>query len=131
MAISSHGTTFAFSGIVGLTGSVVSISVEESQPEIVDMTRRDDLVGVKRLMLSGAITTPPRVSIEYLRSADNLTYQPLANTPAGAYGLLSIGHGPSGTIITRYACVETSSTEMAVGDFIRGKLSFIIDTTIT
>ena len=130
MAISSHGTTFSFSGIVGLTGSVVSISVEEAQPEIVDMTRQGDRAGVKRLMLSGDITTPPKVSIEYLRSADNLYYQPLTDTPAGAYGLLSIGHGPSGAVVSRYACVETSSTEMAVGDLVRGRLSFIIDTTI-
>ena len=131
MAISSHGTTFAFSGIVGLTGSVVSISVEEAQPEIVDMTQQGDPAGVKRLMLSGDITTPPKVSIEYFRSADNLYYQPLTSTPAGAYGLLSIGHGPSGTVVSRYACVETSSTEMAVGDLVRGRLSFIIDTSIT
>jgi hypothetical protein len=131
VAISSHGTTFAFSGIVGLTGSVVSISVEEAQPELVDMTARGDTLGIKRLMLTGDITAPPRVSIEYFRSKDNLYDRPLANTPSGAYGILSIGHGPSATNVSRYACVESASTEMAVGDFIRGKLTFVVDTTIS
>ncbi len=131
MAISSHGTTFAFSGIAGLTGSVLSISVEESQAELVDMTARGDILGVKRLMLTGDIKTPPRVSIEYLRSADNLYVQPLMNTPAGAYGLLTIAHGPSVSTVARFACVESASTELAVGDFVRGKLTFVVDTTIS
>ena len=131
MAISSHGTTFTFSGILGLNGSVVSISVEEAQPEIVDMTARGDSLAVRRLMVTGDITAPPKVSIDYMRSPDNLGNYPVANTPVGQYGLLSIGHVEGGFSLSRYACVESASTEMAVGDFIRGKLTFVVDTTIS
>jgi hypothetical protein len=131
VAISSHGTTFAFSGIAGLTGSVLSISVEEAQPEIVDMTAVTDDIAVRRLMTTGDIVTPPKVSIEYLRSADNLYVHPLMNTPAGAYGLLTIAHGPSVSTVARFACVESASTELAVGDLVRGKLTFVVDTTIS
>jgi hypothetical protein len=130
VAISSHGTTFAFSGIAGLTGSVLSISVEEAQPEIVDMTAVTDDIAVRKFMTTGDITSPPKVSIDYMRSQANLINYPMANAPVGQYGLLSVGHIDGGIFMSRYACVESASTEMAVGDFIRGKLTFVVDTTI-
>ena len=130
MAISSQGATFAFSGISGLAGSVLSISIEEAQPEIVDMTTTEDPAGVRRLVRTGDIKTPPKVSIVYLRSSENLDFHPPASLMDVQPGLLSIGHA-SGFAIQRNAFVESASTEMAVGEFIRGRVTFIIDTSVT
>jgi hypothetical protein len=127
VAISSHGTTFSFSGITGLAGSVVSISVEEAQGEVVDMTSSTDYIGTRRLVSTGDITTPPKVSIEYFRSAENMTVHPPTYMSGIPDGILSIGHGGSGVGVSRQASVESASTEMAVGDFVRGKITFVIN----
>ncbi len=120
MAISSHGTTFSFSGF---SANVTSISIEEAQSEVVDMTAIADPVGYRRLVATGAILTAPKVSIEFIRTA---------TTPAplfmqGATGTLSIS-SPS-INITKLAAVESLTHEMAVGDVIRGQASFLINLT--
>lgn len=126
MAISSHGTTFAFvTASATFAGRVTSISIEEAQPEIVDMTDVGDLVARKRMMATGDVLTPPKVSIDYMRQAGDLTMFPvLLASESNLEGQLTIA-SPSFTV-SEQAVLDSASTEMAVGDVIRGKMSFTI-----
>ena len=124
MAISSQGPTFTFTGIGGIGGSVTSISIEEAQPEIVDLTGVSDGIGTRRRVWTGDITSPAKVSIEYLRSAVDLAaFEPLSAT--GASGSLTISC-PAFTVGV-VASVESASTEISVGDAVRGRMTFIVD----
>lgn len=126
MAISSHGATFTFSGISGLDGNVTSISVEEARPEVVDMTTVSDDIGIRRVVTTGDVLSPPKVSIEYFRTGGNLAAaEPLSFT--GSTGVIVIGH--SSFTVAAKAAVESMSTEMAVGGLVKGRISFIIDKT--
>ena len=120
MAISSQGTTFSFSG---LTALITSIQIEEGQGEVVDMTSISDPIGKKRMMATGDIAVPPKVAVDYIRLSS--TFAPLTMT--GRSGSLTISH--PAVSISCPASIESSSTEMAVGDFLRGKLVFLLDQT--
>jgi hypothetical protein len=119
MAISSQGTTFTFAGF---QAHFTSISVEEPQAEIVDMTAGfTDPLRVRRMVATGDIIAPGRVRVDYIR---------LSNTPAplaiaGLSGQLSIAH--ANISVTRQAVLESATSEMAVGEFLRGSLNFVID----
>lgn len=135
MAISSHGTTFTFStGLGNLSAKVLSISVEEAQPEIVDMTGVGDALGTRRLIATGDITSPAKVQIDYMReSADLLLLPPGAVADQfvstfGPHGTLAIGHGSFS--VSRDAVIENATTEMAVGNVIRGKITFVINNSL-
>lgn len=131
MAISSQGTTFAFAVSAGtFYGKVLSISIEEAQPEIVDMTAVNDPLTVKKIVATGDILSPAKVSIEYLRGAADLALavplETVASMATGsAAGTLSIGH-PAFSV-SKQAVLESASTEMAVGDGIRGRMTFAIN----
>lgn len=121
MAISSQGTTFVFPGF---TAHYTSISVEEPQAEIVDMTSITDPAGKRRMMPTGDVTQPGRVRVDYIR---------LAGTPAplnisGATGVLTISH--ANVTVSRKAIIESGSSEMAVGQYLRGSLTFVIDDSL-
>jgi hypothetical protein len=131
VAISSQGTTFAFAASAGtFYAKVLSISIEEAQPEIVDMTAVDDPLTVKKIVATGDILSPAKVSIEYLRGTADLALAAPATTIAtmassGAVGTLSIAH-PAFSV-TEQAVLESASTEMSVGDGIRGRMTFAIN----
>lgn len=118
MAISSQGTTFAFPGF---TAHYTSISVEEPQAEVVDMTAIDDPVGVRRMVGTGDISSPGRVRVDYIRLAGT----PAPLTISGISGNLSISH--DNISVTKKAVLESATSEIAVGSFIRGTLNFVID----
>ena len=129
MPISSQGTTFSFPGIIGL---FTSISVEEPEMEVVDMTAWDDAFvagrGSKRLIATGDMKSPGKITVDYLRDHSSTT--PLEMR--GAYGdlILSIPDGPGGPVnILRKAYLESATTEIATGDVIRGRITFLIDHT--
>lgn len=117
MAISSHGTTFSFSGFSAL---ITSVSIEDGQAEVVDMTAIADPVGHKRLVATGALLTPPKVSIEFLRT----TQTPVALGTSGRTGTLTI-NGP-GISVTKPAALDSITHEMAVGEIVRGQATFQI-----
>lgn len=128
MAISSQGTTFTFPGF---TAHYTSISVEEPQAEIVDMTSFGDAVGTKKMVPTGDITSPGRIRVDYIRLAG--TTAPLAMTGktginAGEAVTLSFSHSTASNFTTK-GVLESASSEIAVGEFIRGSLSFVIDNT--
>lgn len=118
MAISSQGTTFTFPGF---TAHYTSISVEEPQAEVVDMTSFTDPVGVKRMVGTGDITSPGRVRVDYIRLAG--TPAPLAIS--GLSGSLSIAH--ANISVNKKAVLESATSEISVGQFLRGTLNFVID----
>jgi hypothetical protein len=138
MAISSHGTTFTFTTPLGpFTAKVLSISVEEAQPELVDMTAIGDAMSVRRIVATGDVTSPSKVQIDYLRQTTDLTLLPpgqsaeLFSSSLGPQGLLQIAHTAGGISVSKNAAVESASTEMAVGDAVRGKITFVIDNSTT
>lgn len=125
MAISSQGITFSFSGAaLSISGGVTSISIEEAQPEIVDMTTATDPVGARNMVFTGDVLTPPKVSIDYFRTGNDLAGFAPAES-AGDYGVILISH--AAFTVARNAIIESASTELAVGDAIRGKITFIIN----
>ena len=128
MAISSHGTTFSFSADQDfVSGRVTSISIEEAQPEVVDMTDIGDPLGGRRIMATGDVLSPAKVTIEFMRTAFDLGNFPpgyTTDTQGGLEGYLLISC-PSFTI-NQPAVLDSASTDMAVGDVIRGKMSFTI-----
>lgn len=129
MPISSQGTTFSFPGISGL---FTSISVEEPEMEVVDMTTWDDAFvagrGRKRLVATGDMKSPGKITVDYLRESGSTT--PLEMR--GAYGnlLLQMPNGSGGTLtVFKKAYLESATTEIATGDVIRGRITFMIDHT--
>lgn len=131
MAISSHGTTFAFSSERDfMSGRVTSISIEEAQPEVVDMTDIGDPLGGRRIMATGDVLSPAKVTIEFMRTAFDLGNFPpgvITDTRERVEGYLLISC-PSFTL-NQQAVLESASTDLAVGDVIRGKMSFTISRT--
>jgi hypothetical protein len=122
MAISSQGTTFTFAGF---QAHFTSISVEEPQAEIVDMTSgvgtAIDPLRVRRMVATGDIISPARVQVDYIR----LSGTPAPMAISGLSGQLSIAH--ANISVTRQAILESATSEMAVGEFLRGSLNFVID----
>jgi hypothetical protein len=119
MAISSQGATFTFPGI---TAHYTSISVEEPEAEVVDVTKIDAPLSIKRhMMATGDYTSPGSVSVDYIRLAG--TAAPMTLT--GLEGQLSISH--ANISVSKKAVLQSATSEMAVGDFLRGTLTFVID----
>lgn len=128
MAISSHGTTFTFSSDADfVSGKVTSISIEEAQPEVVDMTDIGDPLGGRRIMATGDVLSPAKVTIEFMRTAFDLANFPpglTTDTRDRVEGYLYIAR--PGFSINQWAVLDSASTDLAVGDVIRGKMSFTI-----
>ena len=129
MAISSHGTTFSFSADQDfVSGQVTSISIEEAQPEVVDMTDIGDPLGGRRIMATGDVLSPAKVTIEFMRTLSDLGNFPpgyTTDTFGAVEGTLVIGKAPS-LLLSQQAVLDSASTDLAVGDVIRGKMSFTI-----
>jgi hypothetical protein len=129
VAIPSHGTTFSFSADQDfVSGQVTSISIEEAQPEVVDMTAIDDPLGGRRIMATGDVLSPAKVTIEFMRTVSDLGgFSPgyTTDTFGAVEGTLVISKSP-GFILSQQAVLDSASTDLAVGDVIRGKMSFTI-----
>ncbi len=131
MAISSQGTTFAFQDVGGtFTAKVLSISVEEATPEIVDMTQVGDPLGGRKMVATGDILSPAKVTIEYLRDSTELAratpLSPLGAGLAGQVGTLTIANSAA-FVVQSEAVLESAGTELAVGDAIRGRMTFVMN----
>jgi hypothetical protein len=119
MAISSQGTTFTFPGI---TAHYTSISVEEPEAEVVDITGVADPLSVRRRMVAtGDFTSPGSVRVDYIR----LAATPAPMTISGLSGQLTISH--ANLSVSKQAILQSASSEMAVGDFLRGSMTFVIN----
>jgi hypothetical protein len=121
MALTSQGLTFTFSGFVA---RYTSISVEEPQAEVVDMTSFDGPIKKRRMVETGDVTQPGRIRVDYMRLAG--TAAPL--TVTGLRGQLVIAH--QNISVSKQAILQTASSEMAVGDIIRGTVEFVIDESL-
>ena len=128
MAISSLGTTFTFPGF---TAHYTSISVEEPQAEVVDMTSVRDAIGKRKMVPTGDISSPGRIRVDYIRRPTTTT--PLAmvganGINAGNAVVLTFAHATAGSF-TAKAILESASNEVASGDLMRGSLSFVVDSS--
>jgi hypothetical protein len=122
MPISSQGATFTFPGI---QATYTSIRVDEAEPEIVDMTSVTDPIGIRRFVNTGDMKSPAKVAVDYIREGGPSPLQ-----MAGAYGILTIRlPGRIGTIVQIGAIIESATTEISVGDLVRGQITFMIDHT--
>lgn len=131
MAISSQGTTFAFQDAGGtFSAKVLSISVEEATPEIVDMTQVGDPLGGRKMVATGDILSPAKVTIEYLRDSTEIARAtPLMTfngSGGGQVGTLTIAN-TSAFVVQSEAVLESAGTELAVGDAIRGRMTFVMN----
>jgi len=120
MAISSQGATFTFPGF---TAQYTSISVQEAEAEVVDMTAVGDPIGKRRMVGTGDITSPATVRVDYIR----LSGTPAPMAISGLSGQLVISHANMSA--SKKAVLQSATSEMAVGQFLRGTLSFVIDNT--
>jgi len=128
MAISSLGTTFTFPGF---TAHYTSISVEEPEAEVVDMTKAGDPLGKRRMVPTGDVTSPARIRVDYIRLAN--TAKPMALTGVGGVNggqavVLSFSHSTAGNFTTK-GILQSASSEFASGDLMRGSLTFVIDSS--
>ncbi len=128
MAISSQGTTFTFPGF---TAHYTSISVEEAEAEVVDMTGAVAPLGKRRMVPTGDVISPARVRVDYIRLANTAT--PMALTGIGGVNggqavLLSFSHATAGNF-TAKGILQSASHEVASGDLMRGSLTFVIDSS--
>jgi hypothetical protein len=118
MAISSQGMTFTFPGF---SAHYTSISVEEPEAEVVDMTKIDDPIKTRRMVATGDVTSPATVRVDYIRLAGTLA--PL--TISGRSGQLVISH--PNVSVSKKAVLQSATSEISVGDLLRGSLNFVID----
>jgi hypothetical protein len=121
MALTSQGLTFTFPGF---SAHYTSISVEEPQAEVVDMTSFDGPIKKRRMVETGDVTQPGRIRVDYMRLAG--TAAPL--TVTGLRGQLVIAH--QNISVSKQAILQTASSEMAVGDIVRGTVEFVIDESL-
>jgi hypothetical protein len=131
VAISSQGTTFAFQDAGGtFTAKVLSISVEEATPEIVDMTQVGDPLGGRKMVATGDILSPAKVTIEYLRDSTEIARATPLSTfgagLAGQVGTLTIANSAA-FVVQSEAVLESAGTELAAGDFMRGRMTFVMN----
>ena len=121
MALTSQGLTFTFPGF---SAHYTSISVEEPEAEVVDMTGIADPIKKRRMIETGDVTRPGRIRVDYMRLAG--TAAPLSLT--ALRGQLVISH--QNISVSRQAILQSASSEMAVGDIIRGTVEFVIDESL-
>jgi hypothetical protein len=128
MAISSLGTTFTFPGF---TAHYTSISVEEPEAEVVDMTSIDTPLGQKRMVPTRDVSSPARMRVDYVRLQG--TPKPMAIT--GAQGVnggqavsIVFSHATAGSFTVK-GVLQSASSEFASGDLMRGSLTFVIDSS--
>ena len=123
MGFSAQGATFTYSGTlpfggsVSFVGSIVGISVESPQAEVVDMTKVGDPVGYSVQAPTGA-WTGGSVSVDYLKRDG-------AGDPSSlvrSYGTLTFS-SPKHSISKTVVC-ESASEEARVGDLVRGTINF-------
>lgn len=125
MGITAQGATFTytgtlpFGGSVSFTGSVVGISVESPEAEIVDMTAYDAPVGNSVQAPTGA-WAGGAIQVDYLKVAGGGDPQQLVRS----YGSLSFAS--QNHSITRNVACRSASEEARFGDLVRGTLNFVL-----
>jgi hypothetical protein len=97
MALTSQGLTFTFPGF---SAHYTSISVEEPEAEVVDMTGIADPIKKRRMIETGDVTQPGRIRVDYMRLAG--TAAPLSLT--ALRGQLVISHQNISVSRSRRSC---------------------------
>lgn len=114
MAVSlAQNSTFSFGGA---TFTVTSVTVDGPTPEIVNMTAKDDAVGIMRMVPTGAYTSPGRIAIEAFGFSD----------PKNLIGTVgsAVFTTPQGSI-TRNAVCDSANVDAQVGQVLRVRVTLM------
>jgi hypothetical protein len=115
----ANRSQFAFNGT---TYAATAVTVEAPQPEIVDMTSADAALGGRRIVATGDILSPGRVSVEALGYADPRVLVGVAGNATFTT--------PAGSITARAVC-ESAAVEGRVADLLRVRFSLVMTTATT
>jgi hypothetical protein len=107
----ANRSQFSFNGT---TYAATSVSVEAPQPEIVDMTSLGSPLGDPRMVPTGDVTAPGRISVEAFGFAN----------PASLVGTIGLATftTPLGSVSKRAIC-DSASVEGQVADLLRVRFS--------
>lgn len=125
MGVIAQGATFTYTGTlpaggsVSFVGSVVGLSVETPQAEVVDMTAIDAPANVSMLVPTGS-WRGGMIQVDYLKVAGGGDPQQLVRS----YGSLSFAS--QNHSVSRNVACESASEEARAGDLVRGTLKFVL-----
>jgi hypothetical protein len=120
MAATGHGATFVFAGSLGtISGRVTRLSVETPAAEVVDMTGVLDSPTLTVLVPTGS-WRGGSVSVDFVGDATIGDVQ-LYVRSVGSLTFRSPGHS-----VARQVILESASSQVAVGDVVRGSLKFLM-----
>lgn len=120
MAATGHGATFIFAGSLGIiSGRVTRLSVETPAAEVVDMTGVLDDPGLMVLVPTGS-WRGGSVSVDYVADASVGDIQ-LYVRSVGRLTFSSPGH-----TVARQVLLESASSQVSVGDVVRGSMKFLM-----
>ena len=114
--VTAQGATFTFSGVMAI---VTHLSIMTPKAEIVDMTGINDPAGATVMVPTGS-NSPGSVTVGYLYAAGGVDPQ----TAVGVQGPLVFGS--PGYSVSRNVILESASTEVGLGDVVRGSLNFVM-----
>lgn len=110
------GGTFSFAGV---TAKVVAVNVESPKAQTTDMTSASDAVGMSVIVPTGEWSSGT-VTVDYVAQAGAADMQALVRR----YGRLAFTSGAY--TVVRQAILESASTEIRVGELVRGSLRFVL-----
>lgn len=125
MGITAQGATFTYTGTlpaggtVSFVGSIVGLSVETRQAEVVDMTAIDAPAGVSMQVPTGS-WRGGRIQVDYLKVSGGGDPQQLVRS----YGALSFASQKHS--VSRNVTCESATEEARAGDLVRGTLNFVL-----
>lgn len=115
----AQGATFTFAGSRGnFQGAVVGISVETPAAEIVDMTSPDDPAGYSVRVPTGE-WSGGRISLDFIATPQTGDVQSIVR------GIGPLTFASPNWSVTRRCILESASTEVRVGELVRGSATFI------
>jgi hypothetical protein len=120
MAATGQGATFIFAGSLGtISGRVTRLSVETPTAEVVDMTGVLEAPSLTVLVPTGS-WRGGSVSVDFVGDAAIGDVQ-LYVRSVGRLTFSSPGHN-----VARQVLLESASSQVSVGDVVRGSLKFLM-----
>jgi hypothetical protein len=120
MAATGHGATFTFAGSLGtINGRVTRLSVETPTAEVVDMTGVLEAPSLTVLVPTGS-WRGGSVSVDFVGDVTIGDVQ-LHVRSVGRLTFSSPGHN-----VARQVLLESASSQVSVGDVVRGSLKFLM-----
>lgn len=120
MAATGHGATFTFVSDRGtFSGGVTSVSVETPTAEIADVTGISDAASASVLIPTGS-WKGGSVTVGFIATTATANVQSFVR----GYGRLTFTS--PGFSVTRQVILESGSSEVAVGEVVKGTMKFVM-----